>query len=58
MSWEQARAKFGRLAAGRTEPELASNLTTTVESLDELETRDLTALLAQAGTRETKGALR
>jgi 2-methylcitrate dehydratase len=58
MSWEQARAKFERLATGRTEPELASNLTATVESLDELETRDLTALLAQVGTRETKGALR
>jgi 2-methylcitrate dehydratase len=58
MSWERARGKFERLAAGRIEPELARNLTTTVESLDELETRDLTALLAQVGTRETKGALR
>jgi 2-methylcitrate dehydratase len=58
MSWEQARAKFARLAAGRIEAELANNLTATVESLDELETRDLTALLAQAATRETKGALR
>jgi 2-methylcitrate dehydratase len=58
MSWEQARGKFERLAAGRTEPELAGNLTATVESLDELETRDLTELLAQVGTRDTKGALR
>jgi 2-methylcitrate dehydratase len=57
MSWEQARGKFERLAEGRAEPELASNLTATVESLDELETRDLTALLAQAGRRETKGEL-
>jgi 2-methylcitrate dehydratase len=58
MSWEQARGKFERLAAGRTEPDLASSLSARVESLDELETHDLTALLAQAGTRETKGALR
>jgi 2-methylcitrate dehydratase len=58
MSWQQARGKFERLAAGRIEPELASDLISAVESLDELETRDLTALLAQAGTRETKGALR
>lgn len=58
MSWQQARGKFERLAAGRIEPELASDLISAVESLDELETRDLTALLVQAGTRETKGALR
>jgi 2-methylcitrate dehydratase len=48
MSWEQARGKFERLAAGRTD--LAGNLATTVESLDDLETRDLTALLAQVGS--------
>jgi 2-methylcitrate dehydratase len=58
MTWEQARGKFERLVAGRTDPELASNLTATVESLDELETRDLTALLAQVSRRETKGAPR
>jgi 2-methylcitrate dehydratase len=58
MSWEQARGKFERLAMARTEPVLANSLTATVESLDELETRDLTALLAQTGTREPKGALR
>ena len=59
MSWERAREKFERLAAGAVEPELAAELAETVWALDELETRDLTAILARAGARETtKGALR
>jgi 2-methylcitrate dehydratase len=59
MSWERAREKFERLVAGRIEPRLATELAQTVRALDELETRDLTALLARAGARETtKGAVR
>ncbi len=58
MSWEQARGKFERLAAGRIEPELARDLAMTVDSLEDLEARDLTALLARAGAREMKGATR
>jgi 2-methylcitrate dehydratase len=59
MGWERAREKFERLVAGRIEPRLATDLAQTVRGLDELETRDLTALLARAGARETtKGAIR
>ena len=59
MSWERARQKFERLAATRVEPALAAELAEAVAALDELETRDLTALLARAGARETtKGAVR
>ena len=59
MSWERAREKFERLAADAVEPELAAELAEAVAALDELETRDLTALLARAGARETtKGAAR
>ncbi len=57
MSWERARQKFERLGA-RLEPGLTAELADTVRSLDELETRDLTALLARAGAPETvKGAV-
>ena len=59
MSWERAREKFERLAAQAVEPELAAELADAVAALEELETRDLTALLARAGARETtKGAVR
>jgi 2-methylcitrate dehydratase len=58
MSWRQAREKFERLAAGAFEPGVAAELAGAVAALDELETRDLTALLARAGERETKGAMR
>jgi 2-methylcitrate dehydratase len=58
MSWEHARAKFERLASTQVEPELAAELAETVWALDELDTRDLTAMLAHAGARETKGAVR
>jgi 2-methylcitrate dehydratase len=59
MSWERAREKFERLVAGRVEPRLAAELAETVRTLDELETRDLTMVLARAGARETtKGAVR
>jgi 2-methylcitrate dehydratase len=59
MSWDRAREKFERLAAGRVEPELAGELAETVWRLDALDTRDLTTVLARAGTRATtEGALR
>jgi 2-methylcitrate dehydratase len=57
MSWECARQKFERLAAQAVEPELASELAEAVRALDELDARDLTAILERARTREpTKGA--
>jgi len=59
MSWERAKEKFERLAAGRVKPGLPAELAETVWALDGLETRDLTTLLARAGARETtKGAVR
>ncbi|HEU5363296.1 MAG TPA: MmgE/PrpD family protein [Gaiellaceae bacterium] len=59
MSWQRAREKFERLAAATVEAEHAAELADAVAALDELETRDLTALLARAGMRVlTKGAAR
>jgi hypothetical protein len=59
MSWHCARQKFGRLAARVVDSELAAELAEAVRALDELGTRDLTAILARAGARETtKGAVR
>jgi 2-methylcitrate dehydratase len=59
MSWEQAQEKFERLAIDAIEPELAAELVAAIATLDDLETRDLTSLLAHAGERETtKGATR
>jgi len=59
MGWERAREKFEQLVVGRVDPSLAGELAETVRGLDELETRDLTAVLARAGARETtKGAVR
>ena len=59
MTWERARHKFERLAAGSVEPELGAELAEAVAALDELETRDLTAILARAGAHATtEGALR
>jgi 2-methylcitrate dehydratase len=59
MSWEGARRKFERLASGSVEPGLAAELAEAVRALDELETRDLTTLLARTGARNAmKGAVR
>ena len=59
MSWERAREKFERLAAAAVEPEQAAELADAIAELDEIDTRDLTALLAHAGARGlTKGAAR
>ena len=52
MSSERAREKFERLAAHAVEPGLAAELADAVAALEELETRDLTALLARTGERE------
>jgi 2-methylcitrate dehydratase len=52
MNWERARHKFEGLGA-RIEPALVADLADTIWSLDELETRDLTTLLARAGVPET-----
>jgi 2-methylcitrate dehydratase len=59
MGWEPVREKFERLAEAHVEPTLTAELAETVRSLEEHDTRDLTALLARAGARETmKGAVR
>jgi 2-methylcitrate dehydratase len=59
MSWDRAREKFERLAAGRVEPELAGELAETIGRLDELDTHDLTTVLARAGAHAAReGALR
>jgi 2-methylcitrate dehydratase len=58
MSWERALEKFERLAEGKIAAKLATELAEVIADLDELDTRDLTTLLARAGTRETtKGAV-
>jgi 2-methylcitrate dehydratase len=54
MSWQRAREKFERLAGGRIEAELAAAIAEAVAVLDELETHELTTLLARAGVRETR----
>jgi 2-methylcitrate dehydratase len=57
MGWKRTKEKFERLAAGRVEPALTAELAETVGALDEVDTRDLTTLLARVGARETtKGA--
>jgi 2-methylcitrate dehydratase len=57
MSWARAREKFERLTAKALEPERAAELADAIAALDELDTRDLTLLLARESVRETtKGA--
>ena len=46
MSWQRARDKFERLAATAVEPEHAGELADAVAALDELDTRQLTDVLA------------
>jgi 2-methylcitrate dehydratase len=58
LGWEHALEKFRRLAAP-VEPELTGELAATVAALDELDTRDLTTILARAPAGATmKGAAR
>jgi len=54
MSWQRAKDKFDRLVAGRLEPHLALKLSETVAALDDLQTADLTTLLARAGAQTGK----
>jgi len=56
MSWQRAKDKFDRLVAGRLEPHLALKLSETVAALDDLQTADLTTLLARAGAQTGKEA--
>ena len=59
MSWEHAQAEVRAARRRAVEPELAAELAEAVAALDELETRDLTALLARAGARDNdEGAVR
>lgn len=59
MSFERTREKFDRLAAPAAGPELRTDIADAVANLDEIETHDLTTLLARVGRRETtKGAAR
>ncbi|HWJ44566.1 MAG TPA: hypothetical protein VNR63_04195, partial [Gaiellaceae bacterium] len=50
MGWDRALQKFERLAE-RIDPELVAGLAEAVRTLDELDTNDLTALLAGAVTK-------
>ena len=50
MGWERALQKFERLAEG-SDPELVADLAEAVRTLDELDTNDLTTLLAGAVTK-------
>jgi 2-methylcitrate dehydratase len=56
MSWQRAKNKFDRLVAGRLDPTIALKLSETVAALDNLQTADLTALLARAGAQTGKEA--
>ncbi len=56
MSWERARRKFDGLVATRLAPEHADEIADAVRALDEIDTHDLTALLAGAIT--TTGGVR
>jgi hypothetical protein len=58
MSWGRAQEKFERLAVNAVDPTRAAELTEAAAVLDELRTRDLTALLGQVGVHEAKGAAR
>ncbi len=59
MGWQGAREKFERLASAALEPEHAAELADAVAVLDELETRDLTALLTHVRVpSSTEGAAR
>jgi 2-methylcitrate dehydratase len=53
MSRQRAREKFDGLAAPVAGPELGAQIADAVAALEDLETRDLTALLARAGRRPT-----
>lgn len=57
MSWQRAREKFKGLAASALEPERAAELADAVAVLEELDTRELTGVLAALPPRfETESA--
>jgi 2-methylcitrate dehydratase len=56
MSWQRAKDKFDRLVAGRLEQRIALRLSETVAALDDLQTADLTTLLARTGAQTGKEA--
>ena len=56
MSWQRTKDKFDRLVAGRLEPRIALRLSETVAALDDLQTADLTTLLARTGAQTGKEA--
>jgi 2-methylcitrate dehydratase len=56
MTWEQAREKFERLAAGSMSVELTTQLAEAVRELEQIEARELTAILARE--REQEGGTR
>jgi 2-methylcitrate dehydratase len=60
MSWELARQKFQGLAAKTIDRHVAADLAEAVSALEELDTRDLTAILVRAGSScpTTEGAIR
>jgi 2-methylcitrate dehydratase len=45
--WDDASAKFHQLTAGRIDGELAKEIKEAVRSLDQIQVKDLTALLAR-----------
>ena len=51
MGWEALAAKFERLAAPYTDPNLRRELISAVENLEAIKVSDLTALLARVGQR-------
>ncbi|HET8557486.1 MAG TPA: MmgE/PrpD family protein, partial [Gaiellaceae bacterium] len=56
MSWQRAREKFEGLAATALEPERAAELADAVGVLDELDTRELSGVLAAMPRFETQSA--
>jgi hypothetical protein len=45
--WDDASTKFDQLTAGRIDGELAKKIKEAVRSLDQIQVKDLTALLAR-----------
>ena len=58
FTWEQARAKFDRLAAAYASEDLRNAVSETVAHLEDHSVTDLTALLAKAGAEAESGLQR
>jgi 2-methylcitrate dehydratase len=52
--WDDASAKFHQLTAGRIDGELAKEIKEAVRSLDQIQVKDLTALLARVRVSNTR----